>query len=124
MPQKLPPPPPVDSARFNDWLQRFYKQSVGDEVAPEVESSEVSAADLNHAQLANLDSGTYSHLTSAQRSELTGTGNSTLHYHDADRARTAHTGTQSASTISDFTQAVQAIVGDSDSILAARVFGP
>jgi len=33
---------------------------------------------------------------------LTGSSDTTLHYHSADRARTNHTGTQAASTISDF----------------------
>lgn len=35
----------------------------------------------------------------------------TLHFHDSDRARANHTGTQLASTISDFTEAAQDAVG-------------
>lgn len=38
--------------------------------------------------------------------DLTDGGDSTLHYHAADRARANHTGTQLASTISDFQEAV------------------
>lgn len=38
--------------------------------------------------------------------DLTDAGDSILHYHDADRARANHTGTQLAATISDFSSAV------------------
>lgn len=37
--------------------------------------------------------------------------NTTLHFHDADRARGVHTGTQLSSTISDFTEASQDATG-------------
>lgn len=47
--------------------------------------------------------------SAADLSALTGGGNTTLHFHDADRARSNHTGTQLASTISDFTAAVELI---------------
>lgn len=42
------------------------------------------------------------HLSSVQKTDLTDTGESTLHYHASDRARANHTGTQTASTVSDF----------------------
>lgn len=45
-------------------------------------------------------------LTPAQITDLTDAGDSALHYHATDRARANHTGTQLASTISDFTSAV------------------
>lgn len=44
--------------------------------------------------------------TVAALGDLTDAGESTLHYHAADRARGNHTGTQTASTISDFSEAV------------------
>lgn len=44
----------------------------------------------------------YYHLTQTQHTDLTDAGDSTLHYHAADRDRANHTGTQTASTISDF----------------------
>lgn len=47
--------------------------------------------------------------SAADLAALTGGGNTTLHYHDADRARAFHTGTQTASTISDFTSTVEGI---------------
>lgn len=59
----------------------------------------------DHNNLAGLQGGTvgeYYHFTSAQHTDLTDAGDSTLHYHVTDRARANHTGTQTASTISDF----------------------
>ncbi|GAG57463.1 unnamed protein product [marine sediment metagenome] len=41
-------------------------------------------------------------LTSEQLTDLTDSGDSALHYHATDRARSNHTGTQTVSTISDF----------------------
>lgn len=46
-------------------------------------------------------------LTSVQLTDLTDAGDSTLHYHATDRARANHTGTQTASTISDFDAEVE-----------------
>lgn len=58
-----------------------------------------------HNDLKSIQGGAtddYYHLTSAQATDLTDAGDSALHYHSADRARANHTGTQTASTISDF----------------------
>ena len=41
-------------------------------------------------------------ISDVNATDLTDTGDSSLHYHSTDRARTNHTGTQTASTISDF----------------------
>lgn len=41
-------------------------------------------------------------ISDANAGLLTGSANTILHFHDADRARANHTGTQAASTISDF----------------------
>lgn len=59
----------------------------------------------NHNALAGLQGGTageYYHLSSNNFSALTGSGDTTLHFHSADRNRANHTGTQLTSTISDF----------------------
>jgi len=45
-------------------------------------------------------------LTAVNKTDLTDAGDSILHFHAADRARANHTGTQLASTISDFDAAV------------------
>lgn len=51
----------------------------------------------------HIENGTtYGRLTNTQISDLTDSGESTLHYHSSDRNRANHTGTQTASTISDF----------------------
>lgn len=45
-------------------------------------------------------------ISDANATDLTDAGDSALHFHSADRARANHTGTQLASTISDFSSAV------------------
>ncbi len=99
---QIPQPPRKDSPRFDDWVFRLWEafKSLGGS----------DAAD--HAQLSNLNSANYSHLTSSQKSDLTDSGDSTLHYHATDRRRSNHTGTQSAATISDFEASVLSIVGN------------
>jgi len=65
----------------------------------------VGTAVGDHAALGSLQGGTtdeYYHLTSTQHTDLTDAGDSSLHYHSSDRDRANHTGTQEASTISDF----------------------
>jgi hypothetical protein len=57
---------------------------------------------IDHTDLTNLNSASYYHLTNTQYTDLTDSGDSTLHYHATDRDRANHTGTQIASTISDF----------------------
>jgi hypothetical protein len=49
--------------------------------------------------LDGLDTGDYRHLTATQKTDLTDSGASSLHYHTSDRARANHTGTQATSTL-------------------------
>lgn len=49
-------------------------------------------------------------ISDVNATDLTDGGDSTLHYHATDRNRSNHTGTQTASTISDFTNAAQTAV--------------
>lgn len=65
----------------------------------------------NHADLQNINTATYTHLSATNATDLTDSGASTLHYHTSDRDRANHTGTQTASTISDFTEAVEDVTG-------------
>lgn len=46
----------------------------------------------NHADLQNLNTASYTHLTSTQATDLTDGGDSTLHYHSSDRDLTNATG--------------------------------
>lgn len=64
-------------------------------------SGVVLPAGVDHSQLNNLNSSSYTHLTSTNHTDLTDGGDSSLHFHSSDRNRSNHTGTQSLSTISD-----------------------
>lgn len=55
----------------------------------------------------NLSTITDVTMTVANLNSLDDGVNTALHFHDADRARSAHTGTQASTTISDFTEAAQ-----------------
>jgi len=57
----------------------------------------------------NITAGDGYQLTAEALADLTDGGESTLHYHASDRDRSNHTGTQTASTISDFESAVEAL---------------
>jgi microcystin-dependent protein len=51
----------------------------------------------------NVENGAeVNNISDTNATDLTDSGDSTLHYHASDRARANHTGTQTASTISDF----------------------
>lgn len=57
---------------------------------------------IYHSRLANILGNGEQHLSENELTSLTSGGNSTQHYHAVDRDRANHTGTQTASTISDF----------------------
>lgn len=85
---KLSPPPRKDDPRFDDWLREMYTRLVALEGGPSSDST----------------------LTPAQAADLTDGGESSAHYHAADRSRANHTGTQPSSTISDFNGAVLSLI--------------
>lgn len=61
-----------------------------------------------HSQSAHAPSDAEANnISDANATDLTDAGESALHYHNSDRARANHTGTQTASTISDFHSSVQ-----------------
>lgn len=68
--------------------------------------------DLTATQVRTLlnveDGAEANNISDTNATDLTDAGNTTLHYHAADRSRANHTGTQTASTISDFDTAVSA----------------
>lgn len=108
----LPYPPRKDNPRFDDWMLSLWRQVAG---------GGQGTSSTDHTQLSNLNSDNFTHLSSTQAAQLTGNGNTALHYHAADRDRANHTGTQLSTTISDFAQAVQAAQGSS--VLEAQIFG-
>ena len=108
----LPPPPVQDSQGSYAWLD-WYRQlrnyisqqgSVPWSVIDFSGSDIVNIANRSHQNLQALQggsTGSYYHLSQTQHTDLTDGGDSTLHYHSADRNRANHTGTQTLSTISD-----------------------
>jgi hypothetical protein len=68
-----------------------------------------------HSELSNLQGGQAGeryHLTQVQHDSLVSGESTSIHFHDLDRDRANHTGTQLSTTISDFTEAVQSIPTD------------
>lgn len=66
-----------------------------------------SSAEIS--KLSGIEAGAeVNNISDANATDLTDGGDSTLHYHATDRSRANHTGTQTASTISDFSTAVAA----------------
>jgi hypothetical protein len=93
----LIPPQPVGvvpgSGFWNDWIEKI-----------RFVVNNLSQGQIDHQSLLNLQGGNTSeryHLTSTQQSGLISTGDTSLHYHSTDRARSNHTGTQLMATISD-----------------------
>lgn len=81
----------------------------------------LSAADKT--KLDGIESGAeVNNISDVNATDLTDAGDSVLHYHSADRNRANHTGTQTASTISDFDTEVSnnADVSDNTSKLVYR----
>ncbi len=122
MPLNIEPPSFGDSgiSRFmKDWLDKFRRSLATYSAAipwGDVDKTGSNLTDIetrNHADLQNLNTASYTHLTAVNHTDLTDAGDTTLHYHSADRARANHTGTQLASTISDFTEAAQDAIGAS-----------
>lgn len=60
----------------------------------------------NHDSLSELDVGNYRHLSATHKTDLTDGGDSSLHYHSADRNRANHSGTQAISTVSGLQDAL------------------
>ena len=138
----LAPPPPSGNGGFDRWMYLLWRRltQTGQILWASLDFTGSNLTDLatrNHADLQNINTTSYTHLTSTQATDLTDAGDSTLHYHatdrdsanftgtnwtdltDAgdstlhyhatDRARGNHTGTQLAATISDFAAAVGAV---------------
>lgn len=97
---KLPPPPTendISSPSFRDWfykLQQFVGNA-GNILFTELNffgSNITSIETRNHADLQNLNTASFTHLTSTQATDLTDGGDSVLHFHSSDRALDNATG--------------------------------
>jgi len=93
------PPPLTGNAVYDRWLLAWFN-SLG--------SPATQGATGDHAQLGNLNTDSYSHLTSGQLTGLVGGSSTDIHFHPADRSRANHTGQQLAASIVDFNAAVAA----------------
>jgi hypothetical protein len=86
--------------------------TIDDVVTHTTPQAMMQAIDTNftevYGDIADLvaNSGEPNNISDINATDLTDGGESTLHYHASDRNRSNHTGTQTASTISDFDEAV------------------
>lgn len=96
-----PPPFVKQEGAFDRWMRLMYQRIIesGQILWSQLDLTESSLIDLgtrNHNDLQNIQGGTtsqYYHLTSAHHTDLTDSGDSSLHYHSADRALGSATGT-------------------------------
>lgn len=96
----LAPPPPTGGP-IDNWLFLLWRRltQAGQILWSSLDFTGSNLTDLatrNHNDLQNIAGGAsndYSHLTSAQLTDLTDAGDSTLHYHATDRALGNATGT-------------------------------
>jgi hypothetical protein len=93
----------TDNKYVGMWLSSDMSVSVDETIVIDDTPIEMDHNDLNNIQGGSAVQRY--HLTSAQQSGLTGGANTTLHFHNADRDRANHSGTQTADTISDFDSA-------------------
>lgn len=93
----LAPPPPSDDATQDRWLYLLWRRltQAGQILWSSLDFTGSNLTDLltrNHADLQNIDTATYTHLTATNATDLTDGGDSTLHYHATDRALANATG--------------------------------
>ena len=93
--------------------------SLGGKSAAEYTPVDTSNKYKDHTHLQNLNSTSYTHLTQTNHTDLTDGGNSSLHYHSSDRARTNHTGTQAISTVDGLQSALDSKCNLIDTMLFA-----
>lgn len=99
-------PPPQTGQPIDGWLYLLWRRltQAGQILWSYIDTTGSNLTDIetrNHADLQNLNTASYTHLSATNATDLTDGGDSTLHYHAADRSRANHTGTQILATISD-----------------------
>lgn len=81
--------------------------------------------DDDHTKLNGIEAGAeVNNISDANATDLTDAGDSTLHFHSADRARAAHTGEQAISTVTGLQTALDAKVNDTgdETIAGVKIF--
>lgn len=87
--------------KINENNTELYAKDTSQDITIANNTAKVSYTDA--AKVAGIEAGAeVNNISDVNATDLTDGGASTLHYHVSDRARANHTGTQTASTISDF----------------------
>lgn len=90
-----PPTTVANVPSFDRWIFRLWKRIVSDgQVAwDQIILAGANLVDIgtrNHADLQNINTASYTHLTATQATDLTDAGESALHYHASDRLVSNH----------------------------------
>jgi len=85
----LAPPPRKEDGRFDDWMFRLWKRiaSTGGLAWSLIDKTGSNLTEIetrNHADLQNINTATYTHLSATNHTDLTDGGLTTLHLHDTD----------------------------------------
>jgi len=97
--QPLGPPPRVETGSvFDRWMNNAWNRitKAGQLLWSQIDFTGSNLTDLatrNHADLQNINTASYTHLTATNHTDLTDGGDSTLHYHATDRDSANFTGT-------------------------------
>ena len=93
--------PKIDASIFDIYRILNWLRSEVEKVSKKI-TTIISPGTLDHALLNNLNSTSYSHLTAADKTDLTDGGTTTLHSHAADHA---------AATVADTSTVDMSIAG-------------
>lgn len=97
--QPLGPPPRVETGSvFDRWMNNAWNRitKAGQLLWSQIDFTGSNLTDLetrNHADLQNINTASYTHLSATNHTDLTDGGDSTLHYHATDRDSANFTGT-------------------------------
>ena len=94
----LAPPPPTKEPIFDRWAYLLWRRltATGQILWETISFTGSNITDIltrNHADLQNLNTASYTHLTATNHTDLTDAGDSTLHYHASDRDSANFSGT-------------------------------
>lgn len=96
--QPLAQPPDTKDANLTRWLFLLWKRinataGMAWAIIDKTGSNLTDIETRNHADLQNINTATYTHLSATNHTDLTDGGDSTLHYHATDRDSANFTGT-------------------------------
>jgi len=87
----LAQPPRKEERSFDDWMYRMWKRiastaGIAWALVDKTGSNLTDIETRNHADLQNINTATYTHLSSTNATDLTDGGDTTLHYHARELA--------------------------------------